>query len=276
MGRLTGKVAFISGVARGQGRSHAVRLAQEGCDIIGFDICRDVETVPYPGATRADLDETVRLVEKEGRRCLLDTADVRDLAAVQDIVDRGVAEFGRLDIIVANAGIMSMAPTLEMSEDVWDTMIEVNLTGVWKTLRASAPKMVQAGNGGSIVITSSAGATMCYPNAGHYCSAKAGLVALMRTLTKELAPLNIRVNTVHPTTTATDMVFNDATYRLFLPDEEHPTKEQYIAVAGRENLLPIDHIEPVDISNAILYLVSDDARYVTGTTHEVTAGIHLP
>ena len=275
MGKLDGKVAFISGMARGQGRSHAVRLAEEGCDIIGVDICRDIGTVPYPGATPADLQETVRLVQKAGRSCHAVEADVRDLTALQTVADEGVKRFGRLDVVVANAGIASFSPALDMTEDTWDTMIAINLTGVWKTVKATVPHMITAGHGGAVIMTSSMGALVAYQNVAHYAAAKAGLGGLMQTLAKELAPHWIRVNTILPTSVATDMVLNDATYRLFLPGVPNPTREQYEAAAGGLNTLPVTLIEPVDISHAVVYLASDDARYVTGNSHMVTAGGHL-
>jgi SDR family mycofactocin-dependent oxidoreductase len=275
MARLEGKVAFITGAARGQGRSHGIRLAQEGADIIAVDVCRQVETVPYPTATPEDLAETVRQVEALDRRIIATETDVRDLAGLTKAVENGVAELGRLDIVLANAGISTPAPSLEMDEETWQTMIDVNLTGVWKTLRASVPHIIAGGRGGSVVITSSLAAI--YANAGtaHYSAAKAGLVMMAKVLAKELAPQSIRVNTMHPTTVATDMILNDATYRLFRPDLESPTRADFEEAALTLNALPIPAIEPVDISNAVLYLVSDDGRYVTGTTHVVDAGGQL-
>ena len=275
MARLEGKVAFITGAARGQGRSHAVRLAQEGADIIAVDVCRQVETVPYPTATPEDLAETVRQVEALDRRIVATEADVRDLAALTAAVDAGVAELGRLDIVLANAGISTPAPSLEMDEETWQTMIDVNLTGVWKTLRASVPHVIAGGRGGSVVITSSLAAIYANPGTAHYSAAKAGLVMLAKVLAKELAPQNIRVNTIHPTTVATDMILNDVTYRLFRPDLESPTRADFEEAALTLNALPVPAIEAVDISNAVLYLVSDDGRYVTGTTHVVDAGGQL-
>jgi SDR family mycofactocin-dependent oxidoreductase len=272
MGRVEGKVAFITGAARGQGRSHALRLAQEGADIVAVDICAQVETVPYATATPEDLAETVRQVEALDRRIIATQVDIRDFAALKAAVDAGVAEFGRLDIVLANAGISTPAPTLEMSEQTWDTMLDINLTGVWKTVKAAVPHVIAGGRGGSVVITSSLAALMANENTAHYSAAKAGLVGFMRVLAKELAPQSIRVNTIHPTTVATDMILNDATYKLFRPDLEHPTRADFEVAALTLNALPIPAIEAVDISNAVLYLVSDDGRYVTGTTHVVDAG----
>ncbi|MEZ0364827.1 mycofactocin-coupled SDR family oxidoreductase [Mycobacterium sp. pUA109] len=272
-GKLEGKVAFITGAARGQGRSHAVRLAEEGADIIAIDVPRPVANLPYRTATAEDLAETVRQVEALGRRIVAAEADVRDLADLKKAVDAGVAEFGRLDIVLANAGIVSPAPTLEMSEETWQTMIDINLTGVWKTIKASVPHIIAGGRGGSVVITSSLAAIVVQPNIAHYSAAKGGLIQLSNVLSKELAPQGIRVNTVHPGTVLTDMVLNEPTFRLFRPDLEHPTQEDFEAVARTLTAMPTTAVEPVDISNAILYLVSDDGRYVTGTTHVVSAGL---
>ncbi|MFE0749235.1 mycofactocin-coupled SDR family oxidoreductase [Gordonia sp. NPDC058843] len=275
MGKLEGKVAFITGAARGQGRSHAVRLAQEGADIIAVDISEQVDTVPYATAKPGDLEETVREVEALDRRIVATEADVRDLSALQKAADDGMAQLGRIDIVLANAGISTMAPTLEMDEHMWQTMIDINLTGVWKTVRAAAPHIVAGGRGGSIVLTSSLAAMWANENIAHYSAAKAGLIGMMQVLAKELAPQSIRVNTVHPTTVATEMILNDATYQLFRPDVEQPTRADFEEAARQLNRLPVSMVEPVDISNAILYLVSDDGRYVTGTTHVVDAGGRL-
>ena len=271
-GRLEGKVAFITGAARGQGRSHAIRLAQEGADIIAVDISKQVETVPYATATAEDLAETVRQVEALDRRIVAREADVRDLAALTEAVSDGVAELGRLDIVLANAGISTPASSLDMDEETWQTMLDINLTGVWKTLKASIPHIQAGGRGGAVVITSSLAAIYANPGTAHYSAAKAGLVMLAKVLAKELAPESIRVNTVHPTTVATDMILNEPTYKLFRPDLENPTREDFETAARTLNRLPIAAMEPVDISNAILYLVSDEGRYVTGATHVVDAG----
>ena len=275
MGQLDGKVAFITGAARGQGRSHAITLAREGADIIAVDLCGQAETVPYPMATPDDLAETVKEVEALDRRIYAVAADIRDLAALTEVVDRGVAELGRLDIVLANAGISTPASTLDMDEQVWDEMIEINLTGQWKTIKAAVPHIIRGGRGGSVVITSSLAAIYANENTAHYSAAKAGLVGFMKVLAKELAPQSIRVNTIHPTMVATDMILNEPTYRLFRPDLENPTREDFEVAARTLNKLPVAAIEPVDISNAILYLVSDAGRYVTGTTHVVDAGGQL-
>ncbi|MDI9953288.1 mycofactocin-coupled SDR family oxidoreductase [Rhodococcus sp. IEGM 1305] len=272
MGQLDGMVAFVTGAARGQGRSHAIALASEGADIIAVDACRQIDTVPYPAATEEDLAETVRQVEHLGRRILAEQVDVRDLAGLESVVERGISLFGRLDIVLANAGISAPAPTLTMTEDAWSTMIDVNLTGVWKTVRAAVPHIVAGGRGGSVVITSSLAALRPNANIAHYSAAKSGLVGFMRVLAKELAPNGIRVNTIHPTTVATEMVLNDATYRLFRPDLEAPTRDDFVQAASTLNALPIPLTESSDISAAVLYLVGNSGRAVTGTTHLVDAG----
>jgi (+)-trans-carveol dehydrogenase len=270
-GRVEGKVAFITGAARGQGRSHAIRLAEEGADIIAVDICQQLDTVPYAMATPEDLAETVKSVEALDRRIVASQADVRDYAALKGALDAGVAELGRLDIVCANAGIFSFT-TEDLDERMWKDMIDVNLTGVWHTTKAAVPHLVEGGRGGSIVLTSSTAGLMGFPNFAHYVSAKHGVVGLMRTLALELAPHMIRVNSVHPTSVNTDMIHNKATYDLFAPDLENPTKEQVGERFQALNALPIMWVEPRDISNAVLFLASDEARYITGVTLPVDAG----
>lgn len=272
MGRLDGKVALVSGAGRGQGRSHARRLAEEGADIIALDICRDIETSAIPLSKPGDLAETARLVEEQDRRIVTGEADVRDLRAVREVVERGVGELGRLDIVCANAGISSYGPAHELTEQQWQDMIGVNLTGVWKTCTAAIPHMIAAGNGGSIIMTSSTAGLKALGNLAHYVSAKHGVVGLMRTLAVELAPYMIRVNTVNPTTVLTDMIDNEPTFRLFRPDLESPTRADAEEAFRSINALPIPWVEPVDISNAIVWLASDEARYVTGVTLPVDAG----
>ena len=272
MGKLDGKVAFITGAARGQGRSHAVRLAQEGAAIIAVDTTAKVNSVPYPLASAEDLAETARLVEAAGGRIVARDADVRDTSALAAAVDAGLGEFGRLDIVLANAGVSAPAPTLEMDDDTWQETVDINLTGVWKTLKVSVPHIIAGGRGGAVVITSSLAAMVAHENMAHYSASKAGLVMLMKVMAKELAPHDIRVNTVHPSTVATGMVLNDATYRLFRPDLENPTREDFEAAARTVNRLPVAALEPEDITDAVMYLVSDEGRYVTGTTHVIDAG----
>ncbi|MEU7632677.1 mycofactocin-coupled SDR family oxidoreductase [Nocardia sp. NPDC049220] len=272
MGQLSNKVVFVTGAARGQGRSHAVRLAQEGADIIATDIPAQVDSVPYPLATAADLAETVRAVEAVGGKIVAGQADVRDLAAQAAIVERGVDQFGRLDIVVANAGISNPASTLEMSEQAWQDMIDINLTGVWKSLKVSVPHIIAGGRGGAVVITSSLAAMKTNENMAHYSAAKAGLVAMMRVMATEWAPHRIRVNTVHPTTVATEMILNDSVYRLFRPDLDNPNRADFEVAARTLNKLPVAALEVEDVTNAVYYLVSDAGRYVTGTTLTIDAG----
>jgi (+)-trans-carveol dehydrogenase len=271
-GRAEGKVAFITGAARGQGRSHAVLLASEGAAIIATDVSTQVPTVPYATATSDDMAETVRLVEALGGRIIAADADVRDLSAMQDVVSRGVAEFGRLDIVLANAGISAPASTLEMSEEMWSTTIEINLTGVWKTIKASVPHVISSGRGGSVVITSSLAAMKASEHTAHYSASKAGLVGLMKTLAKELAPMSIRVNTIHPTTVYTDMILNDSIYRLFRPELENPSRSDFEEAARGINALPVGATDAIDISHAVMFLVSDEGRFITGSTFVLDAG----
>ncbi|MGY1640508.1 mycofactocin-coupled SDR family oxidoreductase [Geodermatophilus sp. SYSU D00703] len=268
MGKLDGKVAFITGAARGQGRSHAVRLAQEGADVIAVDLCAQIDTVPYPMATPEDLARTVEEVEALDRRIVARRADVRSLPDVEEAVRAGVAELGRLDIVLANAGIAPMGDEEEAAR-AWQDVIDVNLTGVWNTLRAAAPVLVEQGQGGAIVLTSStAGLKGIGGDSGGgqgYAAAKHGVVGLMRTFANSLGPHGIRVNSVHPTGVNTPMIVNEFMQQWL---SEIPAE----AAGALSNLLPVDVIESVDVSNAIVWLVSDDARYVTGVTLPVDAG----
>ncbi|HLS79755.1 MAG TPA: mycofactocin-coupled SDR family oxidoreductase [Nocardia sp.] len=276
-GRVEGKVAFITGAARGQGRSHAVRLAQEGADIIAIDICGPAGGSPdIPHATPDDLAETADLVKGLGRRIVATQADVRDYEAVRAAVDSGVEQLGRLDIIVANAGIGNGGATLaETSEEDWQTMIDTNLGGVWKSVKAGVPHLISGGNGGSIILTSSVGGLKAYPHTGHYVAAKHGVVGLMRTFAVELGAHSIRVNSVHPTNVNTPLFMNEGTMKLFRPDLENPGPDDFAPVAQFMHTLPVGWVEPVDISNAVLFLASDEARYITGVTLPVDAGSML-
>jgi SDR family mycofactocin-dependent oxidoreductase len=270
MGQLDGKVAFITGAARGQGRSHAVLLAEEGADIIGLDICSQVATVGYPMSTQEDLDETVRLVEKTGRRMVGVKGDVRNRADIQQALDQGLAEFGRLDIVLANAGIMAHGlKPYDHSEQAWKDSIDIMLTGTWNTLQLTAPILVEQGEGGSIVITSSTvGIRWITTNyeGGYdgYNAAKYGIVGMMRGYAGRLAEHNIRVNTVHPTGVASPMVMNEHFGKFA---DENP-----MLMAAYANALPVPMIEPIDVSRLILFLVSETGQYMTGQTVAIDAG----
>jgi (+)-trans-carveol dehydrogenase len=273
-GRVAGKVAFITGAGRGQGRSHAIRLAQEGADIIAVDLAGQIDSVPYAMSTPDDLAETVKEVEALDRRIVATQADVRDYGALKAALDEGVTQLGKLDIVSANAGIFSFGTMEELDEKHWQDMIDVNLTGVWHAAKAAIPHL-RANGGGSMILTSSTAGLQALPNTGHYNAAKHGVVGLMRTLALELAPDMIRVNSVHPTAVDTDMIQNSATYELFAPDlpPAERTKEVLSERFQTLNVLPIPWVEPVDISNAVLWLASDEARYVTGVTLPVDAGL---
>jgi (+)-trans-carveol dehydrogenase len=275
-GRVEGKVAFITGAARGQGRAHAVRLAQEGADIIAIDICKQIESVQIPLATPEDLAETADLVKGHNRRIVTAEVDVRDYDALKAAVDSGVEQLGRLDIIVANAGIGNGGATLDKtSERDWQDMIDVNLAGVWKTVKAGVPHLLAGGGGGSIILTSSVGGLKAYPHTGHYVAAKHGVVGLMRTFAVELGQHRIRVNSVHPTNVNTPLFMNDGTMRLFRPDLKNPGPDDLAVVAQMMHVLPVGWVEPEDISNAVLFLASDESRYVTGVALPIDAGSML-
>lgn len=267
--RLQGKVALITGAARGQGRSHAVRLAREGVDVVGIDLCADVASAPYAGATADDLDETRRLVEKHDRRMLAIRADVRDQTALDAAVTAGLAEFGRLDVVCANAGILSLGAAHELSETQWTEMIDINLGGVWRTCKAAVPVL---GDGGSIIITSSSAALRATQNLVHYAAAKSGLVGLMRGLAMELAPRGIRVNTVHPSAVDTPMIHHDTLYRLSVPAAAEPGREDYARVSAAGHPMGVPWLESEDISNLVAFLASDESRYLTGAQIPVMAG----
>jgi (+)-trans-carveol dehydrogenase len=272
-GRVEGKVAFITGAARSQGRSHAIRLAQEGADIIAVDICAPVPSIQmYPPATDEDLAETVRQVEALDRRIVAKKADVRDSGALKAALDDGVAELGRLDIVLANAGVFEIAAALDLTDDAWREMIDINLTGVWNTCKVALPHLIEGGRGGAMVLTSSVAGLKGIPNTVHYTAAKHGVIGIMRTLANEFAPQSIRVNSVHPTSVDTVMIQNEKTWGLFQPDNPNPSRESAAPVFQSINALPVPWVDQVDISNAILFLVSDEARYITGVTLPVDAG----
>ena len=275
MGRVDGKVALITGAARGQGRSHAIRLAEEGADIIAVDICTDLDTTGYAGATGEDLDITTKLVEELDRQIIARQVDVRDSAALAAVVDEAVGELGHIDIVLGNAGICSFGLSWELSDEVWQEMIDVNLTGVWKTTKAAIPHMISRGSGGSIILTSSVAGLTGVGLGAHYSAAKHGVVGLMRTLAVELAQQGIRVNSVHPTTVETPMVDNPALFQVMAPTVENPTREQVCEVITGLNAMKVPWIQPVDVSNAVLFLASDESRYITGVQLPVDAGATL-
>ncbi|GAA3238311.1 mycofactocin-coupled SDR family oxidoreductase [Pseudonocardia petroleophila] len=272
MGRFDGKVVLITGAGRGQGRSDAVRFAEEGADIVALDVCHDLDTVPYPLATSADLAETVKEVESRDRRILSFEADTRDYGRLEAVVDETVSEFGRIDIVVANAGICTAAPIWELTQETWKEMIDVNLTGVFNPVRAALPTIMAQGPGGAIVLTSSAAGLNAFPNMGHYTAAKHGVTGLMRSLAVELAPHGIRANSVHPTTVDTPMVQNPAFWALLGAQDAEGAQPGFRSL----NALRVPYVEAVDISNAVLYLASEEARYVTGVALPVDAGGAMP
>jgi SDR family mycofactocin-dependent oxidoreductase len=279
MGRVQGKVAFITGAARGQGRSHAVRLAEEGADIIAVDLCHDIDTLGYSLSTPDDLKETARLVEAKDRRIVAVEADVRERAQLQAAIERGIAELGKVDIVVAQAGIAGMKgdPPLQ----AWTDVIDTNLLGVINAVHAALPHLAA---GASIVATGSTAAYMnalpmqqvgTDPGGVSYMVAKRMLSQYMHDLARELAPRQIRANVIHPTNVNTDMLQSDPMYRSFRPDLENPTKEDATPAFYVQQAMPVPWIEPVDISNAVLFLASDEARYVTGMQLRVDAGGYL-
>lgn len=272
--QFEGKVALITGAARGQGRSHAVRFAEQGADIIAVDLCEQIASVVYPMATPEDLDETINLVEKTGRRIVAQRADVRDFEQLTTVVDHGVAELGRLDFVLANAGVIPDGKTAHQLPAYLDA-IDVMLNGVYFTIEAALPALLAHGDGGAIVITSSAAAfkspsprfgTKNHGWAG-YAAAKAGVIGLMRYYATTLAEKNIRVNTVHPTGVATPMIVNEYFGQYAV---EHPE-----FAAAMENLMPVSLVEPSDISEALMYLCGESGRYVTAVTLPVDAGVSI-
>jgi SDR family mycofactocin-dependent oxidoreductase len=271
VGRVAGKVAFITGAARGQGREHAIRLAEEGADIIGIDVCDDIDTVGYPGATDADLADTATLVEKSGRRIVTAKADVRDFESLRTAVEEGVRELGPIDIVVANAGISgSPAPAAQLERAAWQTMLDINLTGVWQTVKAALPHMTNGG--GSIVLVSSMLGLRGGGYMAHYASAKHAVVGLMNSLANELAPQWIRVNSIHPGNVLTPMIDNDSFRHTLRPDLAEPTMDDVAAIIGHFHMLPKPVIEARAVSNAVLFLASDEAKYITGAALPVDAG----
>jgi SDR family mycofactocin-dependent oxidoreductase len=275
MGSLDGRVAFVTGAARGQGRAHAIRLAQEGADIIAIDVCAPVAPITYPLATPEELEETVRGVEAAGRKVLARHVDVRDGAAVQQVVADGMEQFGRLDILVANAGVLGWGRLWELTEDQWNAVIDVNLTGTWQTIRATVPAMIEAGNGGSIIIVSSAAGLKATPGNGHYSASKHGLTALTNTLALEAGEFGIRVNSIHPYSINTPMIEHDAMMELFkkfptylhsfVPMPYHPGD-----VGGRRHRN--EFMAPEEVSDVVVWLAGDGSATLSGVQVPVDRG----
>ena len=273
MGQLDGKVALITGGARGQGRAHALALARLGCDIAACDIAGTppATTVPYPLAEPADLAETKRLVEQTGRRCLTTVTDVRESRDVQAAVDATLAAFGRIDILVANAGICSFSPVPDLTDEMWDEMIATNLTGAFKTVRAVVPTMVGQGTG-RIIATASMAGRMGMANLAHYAAAKWGVIGLIKSVALEVAPHGVTANVVCPATVDTAMVHNPAMYGLFCPGQPDAARHDVEPIYRRMNPMREPWLDPSDIAEAVAFLASDGARYISGSTLEVSMG----
>lgn len=267
-GRVEGKVAFITGAARGQGRAHAVRLAEEGADIIAVDICAPIRNVAYPAATEDDLAETVRQVKALGRRIVSRVADIRDLDALKAAADEGVAELGKIDVVVANAGICLTGPWHEITPEMFRDTIDINLIGTWNTVMATAPHVVRAG-GGSIILTSSAAGLKGLPFLTPYVASKHGVTGLARAFAHELAKDSVRVNSLHPTGVNTPM--GNIAPGGVNPFEAALAENPGVgAILG--NSLPVEITQPEDQANAVLFLASDESRYVTALAMTVDAG----
>lgn len=273
--RFEGKVVFITGVARGQGRNHAIRFAQEGARIIGIDLCHDLEHAPYPLSTPEDLAETVRLVEAAGGAMHAEQADVRDRKALKSVVAAGIDKFGRLDVILANAGTYSPMPVQFVADDSWAETVDINLTGVYHTVKVGIRQLIEQNEGGAIVITSSTAGIKGFYGAPAYSAAKHGVVGLMRSLALELAPNQVRVNTVHPTSVYTPMIINDVFPRMVRFDLENPTESDAGDFLKEQQALDTPWVQSSDISDAVLWLCSDEARWITGASLPIDAGALL-
>lgn len=271
MGQFDGKTVFITGGARGQGRSHALAFAREGADVAFCDIATQMKSVPYSMSTPEDVAETVGQVEALDRRCLGMVADTRDSARMRDVVEETITELGGIDFCLANAGIFTFSMIAEMSDEDWSETIDTNLTGVFNTFRAVLPHMIERG-AGRIVATSSMAGKMGFPNVGHYVAAKWGVIGLVKSAAQEVAGSGITVNAVCPTGVNTQMIKNEAAYRLFLPDHENPTEEDAAPIFQSLNAIPVPWVEPEDISATMVFLCSEGAKYITGETIAVAAG----
>ncbi len=272
-GSLSGRVALVTGAARGQGRVEALRLADEGADVICLDACRPIEGIAYEMPTTRDLDEVAAEIGERGDRCVHAVVDVRDAEGMAKAVDDAVGQLGRLDIVVANAGVLSSSKThWETDVDVWQTVLSVNLTGVWLTMRACVPHMIASGNGGSIILISSIAGDRGAGNVVAYVAAKHGVVGLMRTAANELAAHNIRVNTIHPTNVRTPMIDNPHSARIFSPDLPDPVLEDGIEALTSVNLMPVPWIDSSNVADAVVFLAGDASAFITGAMLPVDAG----
>uniref|UniRef100_E1C9L4 Carveol dehydrogenase (MythA.01326.c, A0R518 homolog) n=3 Tax=Mycolicibacterium thermoresistibile TaxID=1797 RepID=E1C9L4_MYCTH len=272
MNRLQGKVAFITGAARGQGRTHAVRLAQDGADIVAIDLCRQQPNLDYAQGSPEELKETVRLVEEQGRRIIARQADVRDLASLQAVVDEALAEFGHIDILVSNVGISNQGEVVSLTDQQWSDILQTNLIGAWHACRAVLPSMIERGQGGSVIFVSSTVGLRGAPGQSHYAASKHGVQGLMLSLANEVGRHNIRVNSVNPGAVNTEMALNEKLLKMFLPHLENPTREDAAELFSQLTLLPIPWVEPEDVSNAVAWLASDEARYIHGAAIPVDGG----
>jgi SDR family mycofactocin-dependent oxidoreductase len=274
MARFDGKAALVTGAARGQGRSHAARFAAEGADVILCDLGdRTLETVEYPLGTAADLEQTAGLVEQHGRRAHVFEADVRDLAELRAGVEAAIEAIGRIDILVVNAGICTFSPLAEMSERTWSEMIDVNLTGAFNSIRSVIPHMIER-RSGRVVATASMAGRAGWENIGHYAASKWGLIGLVKSLALEVAPQGITANVICPSSVDTPMTNNPGSFRLFRPDLANPTLEDAIPALTAVNVIPVPWVDPSDISDAVLFLASDEAAAITGATLSVAAGVN--
>jgi (+)-trans-carveol dehydrogenase len=270
---FAGKVVFITGVGRGQGRSHALAFARRGADVAGIDICAPIMTVPYDMATEDDLRETRERVGEIGVRTVLEVADVRDRQGLQSAASKVLDELGRIDVVVANAGIFSVGDAFELTPQAWQDVLDVNLTGAWNTVQSCLPALVASGSESSIILTSSIGGVQGLLGCPHYVASKHGLLGLMRSLANELGAFGIRVNAVCPTNVNTPMIQNEANYRTFRPDLESPTEEQVAEMARKMHILDVPWIEAEEVSDAVTWLASSAAKSITGVALPIDAGL---
>ncbi|MCR5979812.1 mycofactocin-coupled SDR family oxidoreductase [Gordonia jinghuaiqii] len=273
MADLEGKVALVTGAARGQGRAHSITLAKAGAKVVAVDLCENIDRVYYDLATSADLEQTAKEIEAIGGTVMARKADTRSQEQLDEVVREALDEFGRLDIVVANAGIgTTLAKTWELSDDDWFNALDVNLTGVWRTIKATAPAMIDGGRGGAYILTSSLAGLKGYQHLAHYSASKHGVNGLMKVLANELGPHNIRVNSICPGLVNTDMMMNQPTYDVWRPDLEKPTKDDTMELFETFQVLPISYLEPEDVSEAVVWLASDSSRVITGVALTVDGG----